>query len=566
MTTRRFAAAALAALLAGPALGFNSEEHKYLGDFGSSKVPVCKDKSVQTNCVPPSVSFANGAPAVLKIWDGKTDKVARVTSAEQATFKQGAVQRAVGMKAQGQTHYLKEIYVPPAGSDINKRMEAAKPLLVWVGDSSKPAGGEYFTFGDLVAIYGDYRRDVFCKTVEAHEQCLLNDDLGSPNTAMALGHQRRFARGEVAPMGSAGNALQNSEYDDKPYDERLTWWGDEMMRIANSNDWHFSGRAMDWYVGSHLQALHYAARAAAENQPGFLWHAIHWEANGLHSLTDLFAPGHMIVDREGSVDSIWTHAPAKTPLTPPNKKPVYAWYKSVLSTGAAAAKGPLASVADPQAIPTPASSAANTYLGSSAAWARWEESGHTYFNMNGAEVKTLGGKEFVAFGDSRLFPRMNAEGAQDMVHPEKMNTLHEEAEEAVSASLRDVLTAYHQMTMARDAAKAAPDKLKAVEKIRLANARSPEFWSALSHVPVEVKNACYSEKPTHCYGSDGYRAVTYRAKVAALLGGAGGAGPKSLPRIDGSKYVDKYEFDKGNGKPQSVELGLPPKIFTKSPF
>jgi len=565
MTTQRFAAAALAALISSPALGFNSEEHKYLGDFGSSKVPVCKDKSVQTDCVPTSISFAPNAPPVLKIWDGKTEKVARVTSSEQATFKKGAIERAVGMKAQGQAHYLHEIYVPPAKSDINTRMEAAKPLLVWVGDASAAAGGEYFTFGDLVAIYGDYRRAVFCKNNGGKEQCLLNDDLASPNTKMALAHQRRFARGEVAPMGAAGNALQNSEYDDKAYDERLTWWGDEMMRIANSNDWHFSGRAMDWYVGSHLQALHFASRAAAENQPGFLWQAIHWEANGLHSLTDLFAPGHMIVDREGSVDSIWTHRPANS-LSLPNSKPVYAWYRSVLTSGKAAADGPLASVADPKPIAAPLSSPANTYLGSSAAWARWEESGHTYFNMNGAQVKTLGGKEFVAFGDSRLFPRADASGAQDTVKPEVMRALHEEAEEAVNASLRDVLIAYHQMTMARDAAKTAPEKIAAVEKIRIANAKSAAFWSALLHVPVEVKNACYSEKPTHCYGVDGYRAVTYRAKVAALLGGVGGASPKSLPKIDGSKYVEKYEFDKGNGEPQSVKLGVPAKIFTKSPF
>ena len=36
------------------------------------------------------------------------------------------------------------------------------------------------------------------------------------------------------------------------------------------------------------------------DDPHLFWEALHYEARAVHSLTDLFAPGHLFVDRVGA--------------------------------------------------------------------------------------------------------------------------------------------------------------------------------------------------------------------------------------------------------------------------
>lgn len=113
-----------------------------------------------------------------------------------------------------------------------------------------------FTFGDLVAIYGDY--------------ALTVDEVNSSPFVKRTKRLKRIVRGE----GS----------NDEERDHSIT--------LAINNPTHFSLRAAQSYVQWHRQALLLA------RQKGRLWEALHYEALAIHSFTDLFAFGHMHDDRQ----------------------------------------------------------------------------------------------------------------------------------------------------------------------------------------------------------------------------------------------------------------------------
>jgi hypothetical protein len=115
-----------------------------------------------------------------------------------------------------------------------------------------------FSFGDLVAIYGDFATS----TTDVNSTAIV---------ARAPALKQIAIDGNVAAYPS----------------EKTT-----MINLAKDNYAHFSGDALQAYVQNHSAAL------TAAKDPTTVWQALHYEALALHSFTDLFAFGHMIEDRE----------------------------------------------------------------------------------------------------------------------------------------------------------------------------------------------------------------------------------------------------------------------------
>jgi hypothetical protein len=135
------------------------------------------------------------------------------------------------------------------------------------------ANGVTATFGDLVAVYGDWRESV--ETLLATSPGTMTDVIrqaGGENT-QSLG---AFLRHE--PILRTTLALQNQT--------------------------HFSGVAALAYAAEHREALSLAAQAAKSEDAQKLWLALHHEAMACHSLTDLFAAGHNFSDRRRSVAAL----------------------------------------------------------------------------------------------------------------------------------------------------------------------------------------------------------------------------------------------------------------------
>ncbi len=519
----------------GIALGFNSEEHKYLGDAGSAAVPVCGG-NVTGKCRPATIS--SRFQPLLQSYDPRhpASKVALVTKSQQTAFRREALARQPGYESKrmtGQKHYVEEIYIPPDDS-------AVAPLLVWVGNASLPTDGEWFTFGDLVAIYGDYRRAVTCDGDDAN--CLLTDALDG-HTVTALDHLRGFARGEVPPFGSLGNTTSNSDPNGNA--TSAPWWGDEMLRIANTNDWHFNRRAIYWYTGLHRQALSMAALAAERNDPASLWQAVHMEANGLHSLTDLFAPGHIIANREKSVDGMFKNNSASW-------TDVFDWNHAILGMGQPSMQS-LAPIAAPR------QSQIGSDRGTWVSWARWEEAAHTQFNKNGAIVRNNRGDEFIAFGDGRLFTCKEEAAKNGKVHPQNPGKLPEVAAAAVTHSLQALFEAYAQLLQA-GGSKTGDTRISAVETKAKEIVGGVAYYDALNDVPIDIKEACYKNADGFCYGVGRWMAAGYRGEVLGTLKVGKLASEPDLPEVtpvDGEKWVSQYKFDKGKGQVQAVQCGLP---------
>ena len=113
-----------------------------------------------------------------------------------------------------------------------------------------------FTFGDLVAIYGDY--------------ALTVAEVNSAPFVKRTENLKKVVRGE----GSSDRERDHS------------------IALAVNNPTHFSERAAQTYVRWHRVAILMA------RQKNRLWEALHYEALALHSFTDLYAFGHMHEDRE----------------------------------------------------------------------------------------------------------------------------------------------------------------------------------------------------------------------------------------------------------------------------
>ncbi|MGH8622196.1 MAG: hypothetical protein ACRET3_08675, partial [Burkholderiales bacterium] len=186
--------------------------------------------------------------------------------------------------------------------------------------------------------------------------------------------------------------------------------------------------------------------------------ALHYEASALHSLTDLFAFGHVVTNRDESSYGIVNDAA----LT---QAPAYQWMENAIGVGGGlrATDGVVN-----LAIPLPAITAgANPrdalLLTYQKGWGRWSLNEHTYhdtFNLSGAQVRNLNGDAFSILGDSMLHrswgPNQGALFAVD----------------AVRASVQSLFDAYQALERGATVA-------------QVGRAGSP-FYAALKVVPVFI--------------------------------------------------------------------------------
>lgn len=450
---------------AAPAIAYNSEEHKLLVDRGAAAVRI--DPSIT---LPAPTSFGPANPsALLKIHrDAKYLAVGFTTNnpGDYSDQRKG-VQDNSYWTGFGQREYNLKIYIPPVA-------DLRDTALVVAGVVAGTQ--ETYTIGELAAIYGDYRRTTYC----LDGNCYLTDastptltfnrgtncfvpviDCGWRPAPVAMRWYLKYiANGLVPPFGSAGNTFSNTANDDEYYD--AGWWGDEMLRIANVNDWHFSRGAVAWYVGMHRLALHYANLARTNNK---YWNqALHCEASALHSMTDLFAFGHVVTNRDHtsyqmmSDDGLLNEA-------------AYQWMENVIHMGGGsrdaagrfALSGSLPAISD---APGGRKDFLPSYAGS---WGRWgvqELDFHNAFNGSGAAVRNLKGESYVIYGDGAF--KNTPEATRRIIV------------EAVRTSLQSLFDAYVELERGGD-------------ESSIGAAGTP-FLAALKSLPIFIES-----NPTHPY-------------------------------------------------------------------
>jgi hypothetical protein len=157
---------------------------------------------------------------------------------------------------------------PKSGGNPLVISDGAK-VLVWVGKDNQ--AGAFASYGELVAIYGDYRGDVPAMLATTPDRLRL---------------------------------LQQTAGDGKQHPELVIKEGVKYLLLASLNQTHFSSVAVATYQTWHQKAIDLAADAAQSGDGQKLWLALHYEALACHSLTDLFAPGHDFVDRRDAVQKI----------------------------------------------------------------------------------------------------------------------------------------------------------------------------------------------------------------------------------------------------------------------
>lgn len=312
-----------------------------------------------------------------------------------------------------------------------------------------------FTFGELVALYGDYRRTVSCAPADP-SRCYLTQadsaayhvgggrakgriffEYGTDCFGFECGYEPapRVVRTYLAfigsglwpPYGTAGNTFSNTAYLDEYHD--AGWWGDEMMRIANVNDWHFQQAAVAWYVGMHRMALKYALLARTDSRN---WvKALHHEASALHSLTDLFAYGHVIVTRDRTSWEIMGDNGLRS-------KAAYAWMENVITMGGGnrdqgTGKVTVGATLLPlQTSEAPRLDVMESYHTGEGLVAKNEHDYHDAYNAAGANVMNMKRQRFKIFGDYK----MRFDGA----------VTHGVIQETVRASVQSLFDAYEANT------------------------------------------------------------------------------------------------------------------------
>lgn len=458
---------------------YNSEEHKLIVDRGAALV--------------------NIRSAVLPF----PTRMLNYTSTEMIAGYKAAKHLAVGIESNDasqysdQTHKVQDnsywsdpstqggfaqlagnlnIHVPLA-SEV-----APRTIVVPIWDGTADAA---MTMGELAALYGDYRRTVNCSTTGTTtgrcyltnrnspqyvfgatrpagiidfaygDDCfgVLNLDCGwRPDPVATRTYLRAIGSGLWPPYGGLGNQFQNTAYASEELD--AGWWGDEMLRIANVNDWHFSQAAVAWYVGMHRLALKYVALARSDNR---YWNvALNYEASALHSLTDLFAFGHVVTSRDRTSFAIMG-------INKLTGDPAYAWMENVSAMGGGYRDPGTGKVELTSILPNIADMTNNrndfmeTDRGSWAFVAKTEHDYHDQFNNGGATVMNLKRQEFSIFGDAKL--RFTPEATQRVIV------------EAVRASIQSLFDAY-----------------ESPKSIDVIGAVGSSYFDALLNIPVYVKS------------------------------------------------------------------------------
>ena len=462
----------LACLLAlsESAQAYNSEEHKRLTDRAMNDVVV--DSSI---VFPANTGFVIRSKATQRQAYMSAKKLAvgiqTNTPSDYRDTTQHTQDNAYSVDDDfRQRQYNLVLYIPDT-LDLSDR------LLQVEGRTHNDV--RTFTLGELVAFYGDYRRTTWCQNGHCY---LLNgnfwtltfnrgDDCkgdwpfegpcGLKPAPVDMAHYMRcIASGLVPPHGDLGNFVSNTA-DDFEYTE-AGWWGDEMMRIANVNDWHFSSAAAAWYVGMHRLAALYVD--SARIHPRYWNNVFHYEANALHSLTDLFALGHMVTHRDETSYQIMNNMELLS-------DPAYLWQEHVLYQGGATR---LAETSEYYAgrvrlstsLPVVTDRLHYRYdwmPSYSYSWwnfALQERNKHDFFNGAGGTVRNLLGETLEVFGDEK-FDVMTA-GTRDAIS------------RAVQASVQSLLDGFVALNSNTTLA-------------ALTSPGSPLF-AALNHVPVFVEN------------------------------------------------------------------------------
>lgn len=447
-----------------PPVAYNSEEHRLIVDLGVAGV-----------VLPPSIRF----PAAIAMRpvnatayaDGyRAAKLLAVgfESNNPAEFddNKGSVQdncyftrASIGELDVGfhQAAYNKKIYIPSANQVPDK------VLSVPAYNAGAAYGG--FTIGQLAALYGDYRRTTYC---DGSGRCFLtNADIGDvvfargnavrkgtycPPAMNAGRYLQYIGSGLVPPFGGGGNTVANTANDDE-YSE-AGWWGDEMLRIANINDWHFSSAAISWYVGLHRLALLYAD--SARGDPKHWNRALHYESNALHSLTDLFAFGHVVTNRDETSHGIMKGFAGNQG---------YQWMENVIRMGGGTRSGTgmislsanLPAITDAPGI---RNEFLKSYRGTWAGRADDERRYHDEFNKSGAQVRNFNGDDFEIFGDARLSQMLNGKAVGVITN-------------AVRTSVQSLFDAHVELQQGK----------RSIAEI---GAAGSSYFAALNYVPVFI--------------------------------------------------------------------------------
>ena len=405
---------------------FNSEEHKLITDLAVEAISIPTD--VTTNFPSEVSTLGTGQVDYLAFLKEAKDLAVGFDTNNQNDYDkyEPNVQDNCYWTSYGQLEYNRYIHIP----DVTEVPSTELSVSTKTSSTQK-----HFSLGELSALYGDYRRTTHCSAagscyltnadtpnVSFERGNVFNENYYCPDTVSADIYLRYIGSGVVPPFGTLGNSVSNSANDDEYHE--ASWWGDEMIRIANVNDWHFSNAAVAWYIGAHRLALDYANLARVN--PQYWVNALHYEASALHSLVDLFAFGHVVTSRGESSHGIMKNENL-------DNHSAYQWMEQVISLGGGqrASNGKVTATSTLPAVAETAPPRNDFMASDRGTWTLWantERSLHDTHNDSGATVKNLNGTEFYSSGDGKL---KNLSGVDRQV-----------IIDAVKASVESLFTAY----------------------------------------------------------------------------------------------------------------------------
>lgn len=186
---------------------FNSDEHKLIGDTGASRVVIPSQVVLPASQVQMKTLTATDKTSYLTLFQDAKDLAVGFRTNDQTQYSstKGKVQDNCYWYNYGQLAMNKNIYIPDT-TEI-----PAKNLLLTGNVGATPTT---FTFGELVALYGDYRRTVSCdtsancfltdaniSTVYFNKGNVVNTAFYCPDPIAADRYLKFIASGVVPPLG-----------------------------------------------------------------------------------------------------------------------------------------------------------------------------------------------------------------------------------------------------------------------------------------------------------------------------------------------------------------------------
>jgi hypothetical protein len=162
----------------------------------------------------------------------------------------------------------------PEHAELGER--ASGRINTDINISNDPAISDFLTFGEMVALAGDYFHDLAAIRLSASTSS-GRDEI---RYSLWLSHVRLGAEPNVS---EAVKTTVNSRY----------------LGLLPDNESHFSagGTASNSYTGYHEAALDLAFRSGTDNNPALMEEALTTEAFGHHYLSDMFSAGHVRTER-----------------------------------------------------------------------------------------------------------------------------------------------------------------------------------------------------------------------------------------------------------------------------